>query len=97
MAHFVVNEYNRRVQAGEAFVPGKRYAGFLEGFEVEVRSVDSSFYEEYFGYDLWLYKGANFEVLQLVYPNTSGVWPWDAQASEWFKSWQPLLCSQGAA
>jgi len=31
------------------------------------------------------------EVLQLVYPNTSGVWPWDEAADDWFRSWQPIL------
>ena len=29
IAHFVVNEYNRRVRAGERFAPGARYDGFL--------------------------------------------------------------------
>jgi hypothetical protein len=91
LAHFVVNEYNRRVREGEAFVAGKKYNGFIEGFEVLAESVHASNYDEYFGYNLWLYQGPNFEVLQFVYPNTSGVWPWEEAANEWFRNWQPLL------
>jgi len=91
LSHSVVNEYNRRVKAGEAFEPYERYAGFIEGFECEVRPVHRSHFNEYFGHCLWLYNGPNFHVVQLVWPNTSGVWPWQDAASEWFKSWQPLL------
>ena len=29
---------------------------------------------------------------RLVWPNTSGVWPWQPEASEWFKAcWQLIL------
>ena len=55
LAGSVVNEYNRRVRAGERFVPGQRYSGFLTGFDVEAVQVDRSFYDEYFGVKLWLY------------------------------------------
>ena len=97
LAHFIVNEYNRRVRAGESFVPGQRYKGFLEGFEVAAEAVDRAHYKEYFGYNLRYYCGDNFRVLQLVYPNRSGVWPWQVEADSWFKAWQPLLTSSGVA
>lgn len=97
MAHFIVNEYNRRVREGETFKPGHRYEGFIEGFEVTAEEVDKSFYEEYFGYNLWFYKGSEFRVLQFVYPNTSGVWPWQSEANECFKSWQPILTANPKA
>lgn len=91
LAHFVVNEYNRRVRAGISIAAGTRHEGFIEGFEVAAEKVDPSFYEEYFGYNLWINKGPLFEVIQLIYPNTSGVWPWQDEADEWFKAWQPIL------
>ena len=91
IAHFVVNEYNRRVQSGKPLISGQRYEGFIEGFEVFATGVHSSNYKEYLGYNLWLYEGPHFEVLQLVYPNTSGVWPWERPEGDWFRSWQPLL------
>jgi len=93
LAHFVVNDYNRRVRGGEVFVPGLLYAEFIEGFEVTFEKVDNAFFADYFGWDLWFYEGAAFEVLQLVYPSTTGTWSWQPSASEWFRSWQPILTS----
>ena len=93
IAHFVVNEYNRRMQDGERLIPGQLYGGFLEGFDVLVEQVDHQFYGDYFGWNLWLYGGHDFEVLQLVYPTTAGVWSWQKSASAWFRAWQPLLTS----
>lgn len=91
MAHFVVNEYNTRVRAGERFEPGQRASGFIGGFDVEFRKVDRSHYREHLGWALWLNNGSDFETLQLVYPSTSGVWPWDPDANEGFRAYQPLL------
>ena len=91
LAHFVVNEYNRRVRDGEVFVPGLLYPEFVERFQITFEKVDQRFYAEYLGWNLWLYAGPDFEVLQLVYPTTTGAWPWQPSASDWFRTWQPIL------
>lgn len=91
LAHYIINEYNRRVRGGERFEAGQTVLGFLEGFDCQLRSVDPSHYREYFGCDLRFYKGAGFRVLQLVYPTVEGIWPWDADVNEWFRRRQPLL------
>ena len=93
IAHFIINEYNRRIRAGERFPADKQYGGFIDHFDVLAKAVDQSYYEEYFGYGLWFYEGPNFQVLQFVYPTTAGVWPWEPKASDWFRSNQPLLFS----
>ena len=93
LAHSVVNEYNKRIRNGENFEIGKNYPDFIEGFEVLVSKVDKSHYQEYFGFNLWLYGGDNFDIVQLVYPNTSGIWPWQKESDDWFRSWQPVLAS----
>ena len=97
LSHSVVNNYNQRVRDGEIFTPGALYSGFLEGFDVTFESVDRQFYDEYFGWDLWLYDGPGFDVLQLIFPTTEGVWPWQSQATEWFRSWQPILTTTPVA
>ncbi len=91
IAHWIVNEYNIRVKAGEVFKVGEYYSDFLEGFEVTFKEVEQEHYSEYFGWAKWLYKSENFKVLQLIYPNTSGVWPWDPEAPEDFKWFLPKL------
>jgi len=91
LAHSMINEYCERVRAGERFQPGQRVSGFLEGFDCEVRQVDPRPYREYVGWDLWLYKGESFRLVQLVYPSTSGYWPWDEGSSDDFRRFQPIL------
>lgn len=81
---WVVNEYNRRVLAGETFEVDRPYAGFLEGFDVMFKEVEKVHYKEYVGWGRWLHGGNDFRVLQLVYPSTSGIWPWDENAPEGF-------------
>jgi hypothetical protein len=50
IAHFVVNEYNRRIRAGEQFARGARYEGFLEGFQVQFEAVAPEHFDEYLGW-----------------------------------------------
>jgi hypothetical protein len=87
LAHSIISNYNDRIRAGEAFVPGHFYDGFIQGFAATFKVVERRHYHEYFGWARWLYKGDDFHVLQLIYPSTSGVWPWDAGATAdytWF-------------
>lgn len=95
LAHFMVNDYNRRVKAGEVFRARGLYSGFLEGFDVTLVPVDRSHYAEYLGWNRWLYGKDRFETLQIVYPTTAGVWPWDETAPDSFKARQPLLTDNG--
>lgn len=96
LAHFVVNEYNRRVRSGERFTPGQFASGFIEGFDCQFREVHESHYREYLAWGVWLYNGTDFRALQLVYPTTAGIWPWDPEASDWFRAWQPVLEHQAS-
>jgi hypothetical protein len=91
LSHFIVNEYNSGVRAGERFNPGQRVDGFIEGFECEFRAVHPSRHGNYMGWNMWLYGTTAFNALQLVYPTTSGVWPWDPAADEWLRVHQPML------
>lgn len=91
LAHWMINEYNRRINEGEIFEASKYYNDYLEGFEVTFIEVAKEHYKDYCGWGLWYNKGDNFKMLQLVYPSTSGVWPWDEGAPEDFIRFQPLL------
>ena len=91
LAHWVINEYNRRVKAGEKFEINKFYSEFLDGFDITFRPVAKKNYGNYLGWAIWYYAGEDFNVFQLVFPSTKGIWPWDKEASEDFKWFQPLL------
>jgi hypothetical protein len=94
ISHSIVNEYNRRVRSGERFTSGARYDRFLVGFSVQFEPVAAEHFDAYLGWDVWLYEGRDFEVLQLIYPTVDGVWPWEESASDWFRRRQPLLSNR---
>ncbi len=85
LAHWLINEYNNRIKSGEKFEANKYYQGFLGNFDVTFKVVEKKHYPEYFGWARWLYKGDDFDVLQLICPTTSGKWPWDDEAPESFR------------
>ena len=91
LAHWLINEYNRRVKSGETFKPDQFYSGFLDKFDVTFKKVQQQFYPTYFGWAHWLYKGDSFRALQLIYPSTKGMWPWDSNASDDFTWFIPQL------
>ncbi|MEG4191112.1 DUF4262 domain-containing protein [Microcoleus sp. Pol17_C1] len=91
LGHWIINEYSRRAKAGEEFAPGVLYLGFLEGFAVQFGHVSRDHRSEYMRSATWLHGTPDFSALQLIYPNTSGVWPWDDDADDWFRANQPLL------
>lgn len=91
LGHFMVNEYNQKVRAGAKFERGVLYSGFLEGFSIYVEPVKASRLHDYTLGCYRYYDGEPFSTVQLIYPTTSGVWPWQAAASQWFKSNQIML------
>jgi Domain of unknown function (DUF4262) len=91
LGHSMINEYNRRVRSGERFERATRYPGFLEGFSIYVEPTKAALIAEHTLGCTRFYKGANYSVVQLIYPTTTGVWPWQKAASDWFKSNQPML------
>ncbi len=61
------------------------------GFQIYVEPAKATLLAEYTLGCHRFYKGADYSVVQLIYPTTTGVWPWQRAASEWFKSNQPML------
>lgn len=90
-SHFIVNEYNSRIRNGESFLPDEMYSGFLGDFDVLFQPVLKEHYEDYFGWGLWLYGGDKFRVYQLIWPSTSGVWPWNPAAPDDYTYFIPSL------
>lgn len=91
LAHSVVNEYNRRVRAAGPLRVGAFHAGFIGGFDIFLGEVPQSAYEEYFGQAIDFYGGIGFDVVQIIYPTTQGLWPWTTDAPASFRAWQPIL------
>jgi len=91
LGHSMINEYNAQVRKGVRFERATQYPGFLDGFSIYVEPAKGALLS---GYTLGcnrFYKGSDYSVVQLIYPTTTGVWPWQKAASEWFKANQPML------
>lgn len=66
-----------RVERGETFAPGRRYAGLLP--EGDAVFVEVGHAHRFFNltYARWLYGGADFRALQLAWSDVAGRFPWD--------------------
>ena len=91
----IINECYRRMKAGERIEPGVVLDGLLGGdFPCRIGEVDPAHQRDYMGWAVWLYKEAGFRAWQIMWPSaTTGVFPWEPEASEWFRNWQPLLAA----
>jgi hypothetical protein len=91
LGHFIINEYNRQIRSGSRFERGRLYEGFLDGFLVYIEPTKRALLKDYtLGCDRY-YKRARYDVVQIVWPSTSGVWPWEKEASSWLNTNQPML------
>ncbi len=90
-AHFLINEYNSRIQDGEVFDADGFYDEFLEDVNVTFKVVDPKYYPQYFPLGQSYYKGDDFSALHFIWPDISGAWPWQKKASKDYRRLMPPL------
>jgi hypothetical protein len=66
----------------------------LEGYSCVFREVSPSKYQEYFGYARWFYEGDQFSMLQCVWPDQSGHFPWSSEFNSQMLESQPVLATK---
>lgn len=76
---------------GIRFDSGKTYEDINERFPLYFHQVNRSRYEQYVGVAIRYHNTRNFPLLQVVWPDTQGVFPWQAGFEERFRKDQPLL------
>lgn len=91
LAGWIINELAQRIKAGERCDVDREYAGVLEGYNCIFRQAPKDCYGEYFGYATAFYKGDDFPVLQLVWPDKENKWPWEIDFNHRWIWTQPLL------
>lgn len=89
--HRCINSVGAAIEAGMRYEAGKQYDDVAEGFLSAFELVDPSYYKAYIGTAGWFYQGWNFPVLQLVWPDRDGVFPWEPNAKPGHQTRQPLL------
>ncbi len=82
---------------GEAMRKGTRFADacasdeLIEGYSCVFRAFARDQYREYLGYALWFYEGADFPVLQCVWPDREHRYPWHGDFCADLRKQQPLF------
>lgn len=91
LSHWMLNSLYERIQNGEAFEQGQPVHGCLEGFPVyffkirdDAKSAHLTWTEGYLG-------GPHFEAWQVVWPTSSGIFPWQKGWTERLDMDQPNL------
>jgi hypothetical protein len=88
------------VGAKEKLEPYKEYSDLTESLSIAFVPVDFSHYAEYLGYAGWYYGSMPkpFPTIQMVWPDRSGLFPWDEGYDVGYLAIQPVLGpSNGAA
>lgn len=76
---------------GKNFVADSRHEGLLQGYPVRFLAVPKALYREYFPEAVWAHENDDFPLLQLVWPDKQGRWPWEPGVREGFRAAQPVL------
>lgn len=90
----IINSIGDLMRAGHKFVDWHASDEVLDGYECIFRSVNRSHYQEYFGYCRWYHEGDDFPMLQCVWPDPSGHFPWHSDFDSRFLLSQPILASE---
>ena len=93
VGHKMINLAAAHIACGKKFCEYDRTSELAEGFECGFVPISVSQYKDYLGYAIWFYRSLKqpFPALQLVWPDKSGVFPWEEGYDERFFSLQRLL------
>ena len=87
----ILNGVATDMKGGRRFEVDKPSGGVIEGFDCVFRPVHVSHYDGYLGQAMRFYKGTGFPVLQCVWPDKKGRYPWDKDAAQGLAGQQPVL------
>lgn len=88
----ILNDIKSQIINGTNFIEGVNYYGFLADLPIQFIKVQRSYYKDYLGYAGWYYKESfDFPVLQIVWPDKNGKFPWEIDFNKNFKFVQRLL------
>jgi hypothetical protein len=75
--HQLINDAGKRIRQGHGYKVGQRYDDLLKGYQCQFRKVNPIRYDGLLNCAIWYYKGSPFPVLQLVWPDQTGLFPWE--------------------
>jgi hypothetical protein len=87
----IVTEIGQQIKDGNRFEDWHESSIILEGYAVCFRKVDRRHYRDHFGFARWFYQGDAFPVLQCVWPDAAGRYPWHPEFVAGLAELQPVL------
>src|SRR5258708_4069418 len=78
VAQQLINDMGDAIRKGHRFEAGQRHEGIAANFPLAFVEMDKRYYREYLGYAGWFYQGPDFPVVQCLWPDKQGVFPWES-------------------
>jgi uncharacterized protein DUF4262 len=91
VAHDTFWHVCRELEAGKHFAIGEPADEIFENSAAVLLPVSPQQYQAYLGWSRWFYESDAFQCLQLVFPDSSGDFPWSRKTSDAFRAAQPDL------
>jgi hypothetical protein len=91
LMHRLINDIGDRARNGNLYTDGTITDDLLNGFPCAFRRVNPLRYKETCCWAAWFYANAEFPVLQLIWPDKSGRFPWETECNHSVRDWQPDL------
>lgn len=90
----IVNAIGEEMRKGTKFEDWTESDQILEGYSCMFRHVHDGFYTKYLGFAIWFYRPDYFPVLQCVWPDRQGRYPWQPEFSAELYPRQPILARE---
>lgn len=91
-AHSLLNDIGLSIKEnGNDYTEKKDYNDLVENFPIRFIEVPKFNYRGFFNIAKWYYDGDGFDAIQLVWPDTSGLFEWEEGFNEDMSKFQPLL------
>ncbi|QEH37566.1 hypothetical protein OJF2_61570 [Aquisphaera giovannonii] len=87
----MINAVSELVRAGKRFDHLDESGDVLEAYNVAFRKVEPRHFRDFVGYARWYYRADEFPLLQCVWPDARGRFPWHADFPVELASRQPVL------
>ncbi|UIJ45278.1 DUF4262 domain-containing protein [Sphingomonas cannabina] len=94
-AHDIFWDLYRGAVAGIDLPVGKRAEGIFGNAPAYVFPVAKRHYKDHLGWSRWFYAGDEFPCLQIVWPDRTGLFPWEDQFDRSFENSQIDLTERG--
>lgn len=91
--HSLINVCGDRIKDGETLPLDEPVDDVLADYPCIFKLVPREHYREHVGYARWFYKGDEFPLIQLVWPDRDRRFPWQDGVEDGFRRCQPVLAA----